>query len=785
MKLKLKWPFKRRLPKLRMPTIRLRGKIFAIAGFTLVCMGAIAGIFYYQNQQIEIASQAERKAVATLSNIVTAASIGESIKSNINGLGLSPSQALIDRINADLARVTDYVATHPEESTLNTALNDLPSFANLITESTARIGLDPSTGLAADVETSVQSVQTMLEEEVAKNPALFGDPLARLLNLRVLHKEFMLTKQMPVVMRFNDGIKAYQASLEGVYIPTPQRDALTAAMDQYVTHFRAYVEETRKVRDALAAINMRTDGVSLLVEQRREGLEQAQAEAQATLSAEQQLLSVGFYGTLGLAALISCAMAVLIGRSIERPITRIERTMRQIAEGQHSLEVPYQARRDEVGDMARAVEIFRRNGEQIVTMTEQESIDSAQRLQDRALMMQELQRAFGEVVEAASNGDFSQRVTAEFPDAELNNLASRVNTLVETVDRGLAETGKVLSAMAETDLTHRVEGQYQGAFNTLKVNTNKVADRVSDIVGQLKQLSRGLRTATGEILSGSNDLSERTTRQAATIEETSAAMEQLAATVQQNVQRADAASGVSQSAKVTAEEGGRVMQETTLAMERITSSSSKISNIIGMIDDIAFQTNLLALNASVEAARAGEAGKGFAVVAVEVRRLAQSAAQASSEVKALIEQSASEVKGGSGLVSQAAGTLERILASVQESNSLMDGIAHESRDQASAIAEALAAVRQMDQMTQHNAALVEQTNAAIEQTEAQAAELDRIVEIFTLEHSAAAEHPAAAPLQQVAMGAPRSQTARQARENYGLRTSGSSALAVDTDWSEF
>jgi methyl-accepting chemotaxis protein len=172
-------------------------------------------------------------------------------------------------------------------------------------------------------------------------------------------------------------------------------------------------------------------------------------------------------------------------------------------------------------------------------------------------------------------------------------------------------------------------------------------------------------------------------------------------------------------------------------MERITTSSGKISNIIGLIDDIAFQTNLLALNASVEAARAGEAGKGFAVVAVEVRRLAQSAAEASAEIKVLIQQSGTEVAGGSQLVAAAASRLNAMLAAARYSNELMASIARDSRTQAVSIEEINGAVRVMDEMTQHNAALVEETNAAIEQTEAQAVELDRIVDIFQIGRPAA------------------------------------------------
>jgi len=354
-------------------------------------------------------------------------------------------------------------------------------------------------------------------------------------------------------------------------------------------------------------------------------------------------------------------------------------------------------------------------------------------LEERAQTMSQLTNAFGAVVSAAVAGDFSRRVEVKFPDAELNAIASGINDLVATVDRGITETGSVLSALAKTDLTQRMNGSYQGAFAQLKTDTNAVADTLSDVVGRLRETSRALKTATSEILSGANDLSERTTKQAATIEETSATMEQLAATVVQNADRAKEASVVAATVTRTAEEGGQVMTEATHAMERITSSSGKISNIIGLIDDIAFQTNLLALNASVEAARAGDAGKGFAVVAVEVRRLAQSAASASADVKALIEQSATEVRGGSELVAEAATKLGSMVAAARSSNELMETIARESRAQAGSIEEVNAAVRIMDEMTQHNAALVEETNAAIEQTEAQASELDRLVEVFKVD----------------------------------------------------
>jgi methyl-accepting chemotaxis protein len=339
--------------------------------------------------------------------------------------------------------------------------------------------------------------------------------------------------------------------------------------------------------------------------------------------------------------------------------------------------------------------------------------------------------------------------------------------------------GNALALLAQGNLLCSVNASFPSELDPIRLAFNQTVMRFTDMVSELRATSSQLRGATGEILSGANDLSERTTHQAAAIEQTTASVAQLSQTVTANAARADAARKNAQSVSSGAVEAGAVMSEANIAMQDIAMQASKISNIISLIDDIAFQTNLLALNASVEAARAGDAGKGFAVVAVEVRRLAQSAAGASSDVKILIERSGQAVATGTRLVSAAAEKLDAVVGRVGESTGFMDEIAAAGREQASAIAEVSTAMRHMDEMTQHNAALVEEMNAAIEQTETQASRVDGLVDVFVVEDT---PFRAAAPTQRrAASPAPPAPTAAATRASYGVN--GNTALAPD--WSEF
>jgi len=562
-----------------------------------------------------------------------------------------------------------------------------------------------------------------------------------------------------------------QAELD---VPPAVREALEGVrepLDAYINQAVAIVDMVARLKmiDAQKALPEFDAAFAVLEEDMAsvsDAIEAANAAQLADTAIDAQIAQIINWGGLALIVMLVAATIVLSRITMIRPLARMTGDFNRLADG--DLEVAAQGNHvvTEINDLARVLGVFRealRNRNKLAGEAEL----SARQVAARADAAASLNEEISDTVGAALQGDFSRRITGEYADEDLQALARSVNQLLETVDRSIAETGEVLSALARADLTKRMQGEYAGALKQLSDDTNAVGDQLTDVVMKLRATSGGLKTATAEILSGANDLSERTTKQAATIAETSATMARLATTVAENAKRAEAASGNAADVSRTAEEGGEVMRQATEAMERITQSSGKISNIIGLIDDIAFQTNLLALNASVEAARAGEAGKGFAVVAVEVRRLAQSAAEASAEVKALIEQSGTEVAGGSKLVAEAARKLEAMLEGARTNHELLQGIAQQSREQAYSIEEMTGAVRTLDEMTQHNAALVEETNAAIEQTEAQANELDQVVAVFTVEDRSS--HADADPNRPQHRAAPLSV----------------GNLAISEDWNEF
>lgn len=341
-----------------------------------------------------------------------------------------------------------------------------------------------------------------------------------------------------------------------------------------------------------------------------------------------------------------------------------------------------------------------------------------------------LTSSVGDVAKHAIAGDLSKRVPEDFSDTGLIQVATSVNQLVHTVDMGIKQTGQVLSAMAEADLTRRVEGEFQGSFARLKDDTNSVADHFSDIIGRLRHTSTLLKKASGGIQDSSEQLSSRTEMQAASVEETASAIEEITATVKTSALNAEEAGNVVAKTITSAEHSGRVVSEAVEAMSLIEKSSTEIEKIIGVIDEISFQTNLLALNAGVEAARAGDAGRGFAVVAQEVRELAQRSTNAAKEIKGLITTSGEQVKQGVRLVNETGTALETIVSDVQLVSEHVTSIVNASREQASGLQEINVAINDIDARTQKNVSMVENTNSASRLLSQEVTNINNMLNVF-------------------------------------------------------
>ncbi len=492
-------------------------------------------------------------------------------------------------------------------------------------------------------------------------------------------------------------------------------------------------------KDMYAAIDPVSAKISALVDLQIDVARQEGAAAHAV--AGWMLISMLGIGALALLAIAYSVWTVVLG--VTQPMQSLTRMMQKLAQGSLDIDVPGQSRKDELGDMSKAVVIFREN----------------------AIERERLERE----AEAQRNlTDQERRARESAAAAEAAEQAKVVG-----------QVGEGLARLSSGDLTFRIETPFAPAYEKLRDDFNMALGQLQVTMSNIVNRTFGLRASSEEITHASDDLSRRTEQQAASLEETAAALDQITAAVRRTAEGAKEANGIVASAKSAAEKSTDVMTQAVGAMREIEQGSNEIRQIIGVIDEIAFQTNLLALNAGVEAARAGDAGRGFAVVASEVRALAQRSADAAKEIKALISASTDQVSRGVGCVGQTGEALTRIVEQVAKINDVVSEISASAHEQATGLQQVNTAVNQMDQVTQQNAAMVEQATAAGHSLREETDGLSQLMSEFRVGDQAARIAPTARRHRSAAQSVGKSATAQSA-----FKSPSAPALA-EANWDEF
>ncbi|OCP15660.1 chemotaxis protein [Ensifer sp. LC163] len=564
------------------------------------------------------------------------------------------------------------------------------AFSHLVTKD-KDLGLDASSGLEGAMREAVHSIEQQLEATADL------ELRASMLMLRRHEKDFILRRQSQYIETHSAEIETFSKLTKKAFRPGAQRMRISEALKVYADAFRLYASGTLEEAAARAVVTSAYGEVEPIVTRI---LDRYSEEKAATLSenaavAERNItLAIGL---IVLALVIILSSVWLIGRSISRPVLVLAASMRYLAKGDTMRTVPGLGRRDELGEMAMALEVFRQSAIERTKLEHEAERLRAQAETERVRMQEE--------ADARAQERLAQ-ATADLADA--------------------------LRRLAAGDLSFQLTNPFAPDFEPLRHDLNATLAQLCDVMARIAHASRSIDKRSSDISSSANELALRTEGQAASLEETAAALDQIAANAAIASTRLQEAHAASQQTNQRACESTDLVDQAIDAMRGIEESSARISSIIGVIDEIAFQTNLLALNAGVEAARAGSAGKGFAVVAHEVRELAQRSARAAKEIKELILSSACEIEKGTATVRKTGEALNDISRQVNAVGRHVEAVALSSSEQSAGLFQINSAVNQMDQSTQQNTAMVEQSTVASTALATEAARLRQLLSVFQL-----------------------------------------------------
>ena len=616
------------------------------------------------------------------------------------------------------------------------------------------LGLNADSGLEGQLRAAVHAAEKMVGALALPKVEV------SLLKMRRAEKDFILRLDPAYIEKLDKEIETFKSFPETMFVSTQHRDRTLAKLTEYQDAFHQYADLALQIDSIIRACDDSYDAMPLALAALRDGLAaDVQQMTAATDAAKMRgYILMALAGGIGM--LVLGASAVRLFRATVTPLRAVTTAVQELAEGRTDITVP-ETRVAEVRSIGAALESFRttilerqrleaesaaaaeREAEARIAAAAQERAEMAERArlaeEDRAAAAAAQAREhaaaqeIAAVVAACAEGDFSRRLRTDDKTGIFADLCAGMNRIGEAADDGLTAVRVALERLAERDLTHRMPTRFHGVFAEIAETMNRTTESLTGTLGDISVSATAVDTSAREIAGAADDLARRSERNAAMLEQTASALEQMSATVRSAANSAQTARSAVTEISTRAGAGHQVVSRAVSAMDEIKASSEAIGRILQVIDDIAFQTNLLALNAGVEAARAGDAGRGFAVVASEVRALAQRSSEAAREIARLIETASNNVNQGVGLVHDSGQALREIVAGVEDVAQKIAEIVTASQETATGITEISNATTELDRTTQQNAAVFEETNAAVRSLQGEATALAEAVATFRLQ----------------------------------------------------